>query len=69
MKFFEEITRFKLMKGILPTGVLYAPEQLDVLVAAYTAWLSAQRPDEVTRVGDKGEGQMILPVRELKKKY
>ena len=69
MRFFEEITRFKLMKGILPTDVLYSPEQLDMLVAAYTAWLSAQRPDEVTRVGDKGEGQMILPVRELKKKY
>ena len=69
MVFFEEITRFKLMKGILPTEVLYLPEQLDVLVAAYTAWLSAQRPDEVTRVGDRDEGQIILPVRELKPKY
>jgi hypothetical protein len=35
------------MKGLLPTDTLYSPEQLDVLVAAYTAWLAANRPDEV----------------------
>jgi Protein of unknown function (DUF429) len=69
MEFFEEITRFKLMKGILPMDMLYSPEQLDVLVAAYTAWLVANQPDEVIRVGDKDEGQMILPVKELKAKY
>lgn len=69
MDFFEEITRFRLMKGILPTDVLYSPEQLDVLVAAYTAWLAANQPDEVTKVGDRREGQLILPVRELKEKY
>lgn len=69
MVFFEEITRFKLMKGILPMNVLYTSEQLDVLVAAYTAWLSSNRPDDVTRVGDRDEGQIILPVRELKAKY
>lgn len=69
MGFFEEITRFKLMRGFLPTDILYSPEQLDVLVAAYTAWLAANRPDEVTRVGDRSEGQVILPVRELKSKY
>jgi predicted nuclease with RNAse H fold len=69
MDFFVEITRFKLMKGILPQGVLYLPEQLDVLVAAFTAWLSANRPNEVSRAGDKDEGQMLLPARELKDKY
>ena len=69
MDFFEEITRFRLIKGILPTDVLYSPEKLDVLVAAYTAWLAANRPGEITIIGDKTEGQMILPVRELKEKY
>lgn len=69
MEFFEEITRFKLMKGILPTDALYTPDQLDVLAAAYTAWLAANRPEEVVAVGDKDEGQMILPVKELKEKY
>ncbi len=69
MDFFEEITRFKLIKGILPTNVLYSPEQLDVLVAAYTAWLAAHRPEDVTGVGDSDEGKIILPARELKEKY
>ena len=69
MDFFEEITRFKLMKGILPTDALYTPEQLDVLVAAYTAWLATSRPSDVTKVGNEGEGQIILPARELLEKY
>lgn len=69
MEFFEEITRFKLMKGILPTDKLYSPEQLDVLVAAYTAWVAANRPGEVSNVGDKAEGQIFLPVKELQVKY
>jgi hypothetical protein len=69
MRFFEEVTRFKLIRGILPEDVLYSPEQLDVLVAAYTAWLAAHRPDEVTGIGDSAEGKMILPARKLKEKY
>ena len=69
MEFFEEITRFKLMKGILPTDILYTPDQLDVLVAAYTAWLVKNRPEEITRVGDESEGQITLPVSELQEKY
>lgn len=69
MGFFEEITRFKLIKGILPTDLLYTPEQMDVLVAAYTAWLAANRPDEVTRIGDETEGQISLPVKELQGTY
>jgi hypothetical protein len=69
MEFFEEITRFKLMQGILPDDKLYSPEQLDVLVAAYTAWVVANRPGEVANVGDESEGQILLPVRELQDKY
>lgn len=69
MVFFEEITRFKLIRGILPLEVLYIPEQLDALVAAYTAWLSVQRPEDVTRVGNRDEGQITLPVKELKARY
>jgi hypothetical protein len=69
MGFFEEITRFKLMRGILPTDVLYSPEQLDLLVAAYTAWLADRDPEAVIMVGDKEEGQIFLPARSLKQKY
>jgi len=69
MTFFEEITRFKLIRGILPQDVLYTPEQLDVLVAAYTAWLVVNHPKEVTGVGDNDEGQIILPTVDLKEMY
>jgi hypothetical protein len=69
MSFFEEITRFKLIKGILPFDVIHTPEQLDMMVAAYTAWLGVNRPEEVTQIGDKEEGQISLPVSELQEKY
>jgi predicted nuclease with RNAse H fold len=69
MSFFEEITRFRLLKGVLPEDILYPSEQLEVLVAAYTAWLAANRPEEIVGVGDKSEGQIFLPVRELGEKY
>jgi hypothetical protein len=61
MAFFEEVTRFKLIKGVWPIELLYLPEQLDALVAAYTAWMSVNEPSHVTLVGDPQEGQVILP--------
>jgi len=69
MDFFQEITRFKLMNGILPTETLYSSEQLDVLVAAYTAWVAVHRPEQLTLIGEPSEGKLALPVSELKEKY
>ncbi len=69
MWFFQELTRFKLMKGQLPLETLYSSEQLDALVAAYTALTAANQPLGVTRVGDLEEGQVTLPVRKLKEDY
>ena len=69
MDFFEEITRYKLAKGILPVELLYLPEQLDALAAAYTAWLAVERQGKTTSVGDHQEGQIVLPVAELKDRY
>ncbi|MEW6405064.1 MAG: DUF429 domain-containing protein [Chloroflexota bacterium] len=69
MDFFEEITRYKLAKGIWPTELLYLPEQLDALVAAFTAWCVGNKPELVTTVGDASEGILILPAPELKEKY
>ncbi len=66
--FFEEITRHRLLKGILPADELYSPGELDALVAAYTAWLAANQPDQVCLVGDAREGQIVLP-GELKPRY
>ncbi len=69
MRIFEEITRHKLLKGILPLNDLYTPGELDALVAAFTGWLAAQQPDQVTLLGDPGEGQVVLPGVELKARY
>ena len=69
MDFFEEITRYKLSKGIWPTELLYSPEQLDALVAAYTAWLAVTKAENIIMIGDVKEGKIVLPERELKEKY
>jgi predicted nuclease with RNAse H fold len=69
MDFFEEITRHKMIHGAWPLELLYLPEHLDALVAAYTAWLVVNKPDKTTKVGDEREGWIILPEKELKEKY
>jgi predicted nuclease with RNAse H fold len=69
MEFFEEITRHKLLHGALPVEFIYTAEELDALVAAYTAYLTVSHPDEVVWVGNKQEGQLVLPVALLKETY
>jgi len=69
MDFFEEVTRYKIAKGIWPVDLLYLPEQLDALAAAYTAWLAVERQEKTISIGDLQEGQIVLPVAELKDKY
>lgn len=61
MEFFEEITRYKLIQGILPVENLYTPNQLDALVASYIAWLAVNRPEQVEMLPDK----MVLPREQL----
>lgn len=68
MEFFEEITRHRLLQGILPAN-LYKPAELDALVAAYTAWLVDHHPERTLFLGDAQEGQVVLPTHELKRKY
>jgi hypothetical protein len=69
MLVFEEFTRYKLLKGILPVEQLYQPGELDALVAAYTAWQAVTHPDQIVTLGDPQEGQVVLPVSELKPRY
>lgn len=69
MAFFEEVTRYKLCQGILPLEHLYDSTQLDALLAAYTAWLAATKPNDTSALGDEDEGKVYLPVPKLKSKY
>jgi hypothetical protein len=59
VEIFEEITRYKLVQGILPLEDIYSSKELDALVAAYVAWLVANSPGQ-TAV----QGELVLPVPE-----
>jgi predicted nuclease with RNAse H fold len=65
----EEITRHHLLTSRLPIESLYEHDQLDALVAAYTAFLVANKPDQVMQVGEREEGVITLPGNELKDFY
>jgi hypothetical protein len=69
MLFFEEITAYRLMQGMLPLDGLYDQDELDALVSAYTAYLSAVHPEQTSLLGDPVEGHLVLPSAELKRRY
>jgi hypothetical protein len=69
MEFFEEITRYKLLKSILPMERIYAAEELDAIAAAYIAYIAGCHPERMSSLGDQQEGQIFLPVTKLKAKY
>ena len=56
---FEEITRYKLIQGILPLDNLPSSKELDALVAAYLAWMSINRPAQIVP-----KGEFVLPAGE-----
>ncbi len=69
MRFFEEITRYRILKGVLPLQGLYSVRKLEAMVAAYTAWMAATSKKDITTLGHPDEGQIIIPVAELNPKY
>ncbi len=56
---FEEITRYKLIQGILPLENLPSSRELDALAAAYLAWMSLNRPGRIVP-----KGEFVLPAPE-----
>jgi hypothetical protein len=56
MDYYEEITRHKLLQGILPAETIYSTRQLEALAAAYVGWLAENRPGQVMN-----RGEMTLP--------
>lgn len=70
MRALTELTPHRLLMGdISMVGLLYDHDTLDAAAAAYTAWLAANRPDDVTAAGDPDEGTIVVPARELKEQY
>ena len=56
---FEEITRYKLIQGILPREEIHSPKELDALAAAYLAWMAVNRPGQIVL-----KGEFALPAEE-----
>lgn len=63
MDFFEEITRFKILKSSLPDKDIFSQAELNAWIGAYTAWLAHKAPERVRRYGESEEGFIYLPVR------
>jgi len=63
MNYFEEITRFRILQGILPKDVVYPAPAQSALAAAYMAWLAAKRPSSLVMVGIPEEGQIAIPAK------
>jgi hypothetical protein len=59
MDIFEEITRYKLIKGSFRLENVYSSKELDALVAAYVAWMSVNRPERIVL-----RGELVLPAQE-----
>jgi hypothetical protein len=56
---FEEITRYKLIQGILVLDRLPSSKELDALMAAFLAWMSINRPGRIVP-----KGEFVLPAGE-----
>ncbi len=69
MKLFEEITRYRILQGIMPLEKLFQVENLEALAAAFTAWKTTLFPDQVTSIGDPREGEIVIPVQKLRARY
>ena len=61
MVFFEEVTRHKLLRGIMPDQDILPVAKLNALAAAYMAYLTAVHPERVTHYGEPEEGEVYLP--------
>jgi hypothetical protein len=56
MDFFEEITRHKLLQGVLPAENIYSTRQMDALAMAYVAWVAGSPTENAST-----RGQSLLP--------
>lgn len=61
MDFFEEVTRHKVLQGLVPETMILSTGQVQALAAALLAWQAKDQPALVARVGVEGEGYISFP--------
>ncbi len=59
MEFFEEITRHKLLQGVLPSEYIHSSRQLDALMMAYISWMAGNPSEKLV-----SRENLILPAPE-----
>lgn len=69
MRALEEWTRHRLRTGQLDLGIIYGHDELDALMAAYTAYIVEREPYNMTALGDPAEGLIVLPAANLQDAY
>jgi len=65
----EEMTAHHLLSGRLSLRGILKREELDALLAAFTAWRADCLPETVTWLGRDADGWICLPVKQLLDKY
>jgi hypothetical protein len=65
----EEMTAHHLLSGRLALRGICKPEELDALLAAFTAWRAFCQPEAVTWLGREADGWICLPGKPLLEKY
>ncbi len=65
----EEMTAHHLLSGRLPLRGILGPDELDALLAAFTAWRAAFQPEKVVWLGGDADGCICLPAKQLLDKY
>ena len=65
----EEMTAHHLLSGRLSLRGILQREELDALLAAFTAWRAVCLPETVTWLGRDSDGWVCLPVKQLLDKY
>jgi hypothetical protein len=60
---FEEITRYRLLRGIFPFEDLYPVTRQNALIAAYVATLADSHANKVVSLGEGEEGLITVPAQ------
>ena len=61
MESFEEITRYRLLRGIFPFGNVYPLARLNAMIAAYMAYIAHSNQNNVVCLGEREEGLITIP--------
>ncbi len=69
MIYFEELTRFKLLHGVLPQKIILPLQEMNGLLCALTVWNTINQSESTLQIGNPPDSSITLPVPELQEKY